>query len=394
MISLPKRSWRPQGCRPRFGRRGIGAQTKAHVGTDGALDGHTHVTVRLIKQTSWLDVLILTVSVGTLLYCCISWRGNWSDDAFISFRYARNLADGFGPVYNPGERVEGYSSPLWVFGLAVAIKLGIDPAWLARRVGIGSAIGLLILLYRSLVKAGVLGWGAALTTFLLSSCIIIHIWAMSGMETLFYSLILFGGLCRLALSDTTPGTSLWTSLALTLAVLTRPEAAVFWVGGLVLVVHRKRRDAVFSTLGYLSPSLLVVGYLGWRYFYFGDLLPNTYYAGVDTDPNQLLAAGAREMQNLLAMPGHVLWSLMALVGATRGGWRYGKGRNVLVMLGAVAIYVLYIASVDGESRDGFRFVVPMLAPLAFLAGLVFLGGPVVPTPGARRSAAVDPQAAS
>ena len=37
------------------------------------------------------------------------------DDAYISFRYARNLAEGLGFVYNAGERIEGYTNFLWVF---------------------------------------------------------------------------------------------------------------------------------------------------------------------------------------------------------------------------------------------------------------------------------------
>lgn len=343
---------------------------------------------RLIKQIAWLDVILLAASVGVLLYGCLYWRGLWADDAFISFRFARNLADGFGPVYNPGERIEGYTSPLWVFGMAGAIKSGIDPAWLARRVGVGSAIGLLVLLYRSLVQVGVLGWGAALTTFLLSSCILVHTWTMAGMETLLYSLILFGGLCGLAMPDTTPRTSFWTSLLLMLAVLTRPEAAVFWVGGITLVVLRKHRDAALSALAYLLPSVLAIGYLAWRYFYFGDLLPNTYYAKVGNDPGQLFAAGARELKSLFTMPGHVVWTGMALAGAMLGGWRCGQGRSVLVMAAAAAFYFAYVASVGGDSLGGFRFHVPMLAPMAFLAGLVFHAGASQPLNWLRAPAAL------
>jgi len=43
------------------------------------------------------------------------------DDAFIVFRYARNLVEGHGAVFNVGERVEGYSSPLWL-SLATAAE--------------------------------------------------------------------------------------------------------------------------------------------------------------------------------------------------------------------------------------------------------------------------------
>src|SRR5262249_43827913 len=45
------------------------------------------------------------------------------DDAFISFRYALNLARGQGLVFNPGERVEGYTNFLWTVLLAAGARL-------------------------------------------------------------------------------------------------------------------------------------------------------------------------------------------------------------------------------------------------------------------------------
>jgi len=44
--------------------------------------------------------------------------GSLIDDAFIFFRYADNLLAGLGPVFNAGERVEGFTSPLWLLLLA------------------------------------------------------------------------------------------------------------------------------------------------------------------------------------------------------------------------------------------------------------------------------------
>src|SRR5712691_3102100 len=54
------------------------------------------------------------------------------DDAFISFRYAENLSAGNGLVFNPGERVEGYTSFLWVALLAIGNRIGFDTVVLAR----------------------------------------------------------------------------------------------------------------------------------------------------------------------------------------------------------------------------------------------------------------------
>jgi hypothetical protein len=49
------------------------------------------------------------------------------DDAFISLRYAWNLAEGLGFVFNPGERVEGYSNPSWTLLATAFLLLDIEP---------------------------------------------------------------------------------------------------------------------------------------------------------------------------------------------------------------------------------------------------------------------------
>src|SRR5205823_2531369 len=57
------------------------------------------------------------------------------DDAFISFRYAENLVRGYGLVFNPGERVEGYTNFLWVLIIAGAKALGGDSLLSAKVLG-------------------------------------------------------------------------------------------------------------------------------------------------------------------------------------------------------------------------------------------------------------------
>ena len=55
-----------------------------------------------------------------------------AEDAYITFRFARNLANGFGLVFNPGQPVFGFSSPLWTLWMALGFKLGTPPAVWAR----------------------------------------------------------------------------------------------------------------------------------------------------------------------------------------------------------------------------------------------------------------------
>ena len=69
----------------------------------------------------------LVIAAGFLLWHITSY---WflCDDAFISFRYARNLSEGYGLVFNPGfERVEGYTNFSWVVLLAGLARLGVAP---------------------------------------------------------------------------------------------------------------------------------------------------------------------------------------------------------------------------------------------------------------------------
>ncbi|MHC4066890.1 MAG: hypothetical protein ACYSUI_20630, partial [Planctomycetota bacterium] len=66
-----------------------------------------------------------------------------TDDAFISFRYARNLSEGLGLVFNPGfERVEGYSNFLWVVLLAGVNALGLAPESAAHALTGGATVAL------------------------------------------------------------------------------------------------------------------------------------------------------------------------------------------------------------------------------------------------------------
>ena len=70
-------------------------------------------------QTTLTVLCLLLVFV----FACLFFIDATSDDAYITMRYARNAAAGEGIVYNPGERVEGYSNPLWLGLLVVAATI-------------------------------------------------------------------------------------------------------------------------------------------------------------------------------------------------------------------------------------------------------------------------------
>ena len=106
------------------------------------------------------------------------------DDAFISYRYAKNFLNGNGLVYNPGEFVEGFSSFLWTLLLALGGFVGIGIPVVARWLGVLLAIVSVVIVFHlgkkfmpHTVLAGVIGG------LLLAFRFDFGLYAHSGMET-------------------------------------------------------------------------------------------------------------------------------------------------------------------------------------------------------------------
>ncbi|MDB4285448.1 hypothetical protein N9903_00905 [bacterium] len=88
----------------------------------------------------------LVLIASLLLYSALAVRfyQHIVDDAYISFRYAQNFADGHGFVFNPGETVEGYTNFLWVLLLGLGLKLNLDPELASRLLGFAAGAGVLV----------------------------------------------------------------------------------------------------------------------------------------------------------------------------------------------------------------------------------------------------------
>src|SRR5207244_6242545 len=124
--------------------------------------------------------------------------GGLIDDAYISFRYARNLAGGHGLVFNPGgARVEGYTNFSWVLAAALAAAAKLDAAALMPLVGIGCGLAAVVLAgaqARAIAAESgrpprLAGLPAALVVAASPSLVF---YAGSGMETSLFTLLLTG----------------------------------------------------------------------------------------------------------------------------------------------------------------------------------------------------------
>lgn len=209
------------------------------------------------------------------------------DDMYIFLRYAENLVEGRGLVYNPGERVEGFSSPVWVLLLALGAPFGgVGVGW-SKLLALGSLAALLVGMHRFArerlalgAPAALLVWAfAALNSYLIS-------WSLWGLETplflalLFWTAVLAGRVAEGA------GRRDRISLGVVAGLfgLSRPEAPLFLaaVGAAVLLeplrlgpIRERFARLCLPALGALAPF---VAWLLFRRAYYGLWWPHTYYA--------------------------------------------------------------------------------------------------------------------
>lgn len=213
----------------------------------------------------------------------------WSflcDDAYISFRYALNLAEHGELAFNtaPLERVEGYTNFLWVVLLAIAAMVGIPPERSAAMLGMLAFVAILVLVAiviersaaagprRRWVPVAALAWLAALPESV--------VWASGGLET------------ALAVAFALGSIVLWgfdrhrtAALVAAAAVLTRPDLVlVLAVWGAAWAITqgpawwrgpaRPSQRRMLETAACVVVPLAV--HLLWRRSYYGTWLPNTW----------------------------------------------------------------------------------------------------------------------
>ncbi len=298
-----------------------------------------------------------------------------TDDAFISFRYARNLRLGHGLVFNPGrERVEGYTNFLWVLLLAGCDALGVPPEVAANLLSLAATValwGLVVwFVLRVCPPSGRRRWMALVPLVLLASTRSVAVWSTGGLETRLFEALAIGGLFRLVVEVRTQAEGRRSgppvaALLLALATLTRPDGlviavAAFGAAGLYLdATGRLRWRALGGWIG--AYGLPVAAHLLFRRLYYGDWLPNTYYAKVGG--RVWWSMGWTYLGALALEYAIYLWVPFLVAGVVRH-LRRGSGFVPLLFLAVAAAQTLYVAAVGG---DHFEYrPLDILFPLFFL----------------------------
>lgn len=210
------------------------------------------------------------------------------DDAYIFLRYAENIVNGYGFVWNIHEApVEGYTSFLYLVVLIMAKFLSIDLESFAIILGILTAA--LTLYYVFLIYVHLYDKILSKKYSIIFSLIILTIspaylfWSAAGMETSFYSMFLVMTLYYfLTLSDKNLNIFLKGILFGLLCVI-RFEAVLFFIAAFYYLVKKDKSTfkikISYNTVLFVTGFALIFGtYFIWRWIYFGYFLPNTFYA--------------------------------------------------------------------------------------------------------------------
>ncbi|MFB9927682.1 hypothetical protein ACFORO_20745 [Amycolatopsis halotolerans] len=222
---------------------------------------------------------VVLASLGLLVVFLVGAWAAWFftiDDAFISFRYSANLADGHGPVWNlRGQPVEGFTNFAWVVWGALGSVLGVALPLFTKLTSLVLGLATLAMLLREgHRRAGMLGLLVGAGAYVVFLPTYFHI--TGGLETAAFAAVLLRVVVLgLRVLDGTRVRAWEPPALLVLLGMIRPEGALAALPVVLWWLVRQRGRAQW--LWTAAAALAGAGYFGWRWQFYGQLLPNTFY---------------------------------------------------------------------------------------------------------------------
>jgi len=307
------------------------------------------------------------VIVSGLLLGALLWRSSIYDDAYITYRYARNIARGLGPVFNAGEKVEGCTTFLQMVVLAAFAALRINLSYVSVVISLLCLALTAVAGYRKIARAPATpynaNWSVLFPVLLATNPAMIH-WTISGMETIWFMTAVFGAVLLAEREMDRNRLPILSAMVCVLAALIRPEGVTLAAALILswLLFHRPKPIRVAVVTAVLF-GLFYGIYFAWRYSYYGYLFPNTYYAKVDQSSPALLSRG------FFYVVRNAVWGVFPLTTILLF-YRARKAKISLlrwekVSLTVVGAFFLQAALSGGDFMPYFRFLLPIW-PLTIL----------------------------
>jgi arabinofuranosyltransferase len=336
----------------------------------------TFAAIARLSEPTYRIAAAITGGATVMFMNAILYVRHYGDDSYITLRYARNLADGVGPVWNPGQHVEGYTNFLWMAVLAGMYRIGIDLVAGSLLLSYAAMLAMVLLVWRiwrlwADEEGGVIAEPATLAVVLVAIGLndAIVFWGFSGLETPLSAALLTATI-YLYLIETRGSRFPWSAVAAAAAAMTRPELVLVGgvTGGFVAWDAIRTRDmaVVRRAAGWAALfAVLYGGYFIWRYSYYGYLFPNTYYAKVGTNIDFIQRGLDYIRKNGVAYL-FLPFIVGGLVLLTQGGTRVR--RDVAYILTTIGVLIAAIIVEGGDAFAHGRFVAP-LVPILYLTGI-------------------------
>lgn len=301
--------------------------------------------------------LLFLIFLTTLL------RTAWiSDDAFITYRHIDNFLHGHGLTFNPGERVQAYTHPLW---MALHIPFGTitgEYFFTGMFVSIAVTVFAVIFISRKLTEDN---FAIAAGILILTFSKAFTDYATSGLENPLTHLLL--GLFAwiwLKRKDNQRKIFLLSFIA-ALAVLNRMDTALFYVPVLAVVFWQNRTWRTVSTM--LKGGLIFFLWEIFSVFYYGFPFPNTAYAKLGTGItfSENLQQGIWYYADSLTRDPITVSVILISIGLTL--WLGGKKEKWL--MAGMVLYLFYILRIGGGFMSGRFFTGPLFVAVILLLQL-------------------------
>lgn len=317
----------------------------------------------------WFSKPAVSVSLIVAVCTLLAWKLRFvQDDAFISYRYAANLARGNGLVWNVGERVAGYTNFLWTVLMSLPIVMHRSPVPFSYLVGLTCFVVSLLLTFgiaRRLLTYG----GALLATLLTGLNYSFALYATGGLETPLVATALLAAFyfALPLLLDESPSSQalLFLSLASVTALLTRLDSAVYLTVLQALVLYKllSLRADWRKWVALLAPEVVIfAAWCIWQTSYYGELLPNTFYLKIASE-----SAGVRYANGFWFVYQFLLKYLF-LVGFLLFAFHLRSLRRNTALLAIATIslaWCAYVIYAGGDFME-YRFMVAVIPLLAIL----------------------------
>jgi len=353
-----------------------------------------------VRPATVRNVFVMALPATFLLI--MATRQRWiADDGFIYLRVVRNVVEGHGPVFNVGDRVESFTSPLWVALLSLTTSLGLRAEPTAAGLGIALAVGAVVCAQTAAIRLHlprgttesrapwIVPFGATVVA------ILPPYWdfASSGLEiglTLFWLAASYLVVVTLAMNARPLARRhLFAAALVGLGPLVRPElvlysAAYFLPLSLaVLVAPSAQRWRSIFALG-AAATLLPIAYQVFRMGYFAALTSNTAIAkeafALNFRQGILYAKDFFRPYNL---PVPLLAA--AVAASLRLPKREPHNVGLILMLapvGAASVHALHVVATGGDFMHG-RLFLPCL--FAALLPVSIVATPRIPSRSAVRA---------